>query len=78
MLAAAVEQRRNVAGGRTWLINPVIIAGISAPATYVLGDLAALTFSIERLAEPRRGQFTESIGAFEYSVARLIHRKLRR
>jgi putative phosphoesterase len=46
---AAIEQQANVRGGRTWLINPGTVAGIGAPATFVLGDLAALTFSIERV-----------------------------
>jgi len=49
---AAIAQQPNVRGGRTWLINPGTVAGIGAPATYVLGDLAALTFSVECVDAP--------------------------
>ena len=41
---AAVEQVANVKGGRTWLVNPGTVAGLSAPQTWVLGDLAAMRF----------------------------------
>ena len=42
--AAGVEQVPNVKGGKTWLVNPGTVAGIAAPATWVLGDLAAMRF----------------------------------
>jgi uncharacterized protein len=41
---AGVQRVRNVKGGSTWLVNPGTVAGLAAPATWVLGDLAALRF----------------------------------
>lgn len=46
---AAIERQPNVRGGSTWLINPGTVAGIGAPATYAMGDLATLAFAIERV-----------------------------
>lgn len=43
---ARVVAQRNVAGGQTWLVNPGTVAGLGAPATWILGDLDALTFAI--------------------------------
>jgi putative phosphoesterase len=45
------EMRRvpNVRGGETWLVNPGTIAGLSAPATWVLGDLDAMRFDLHTL-----------------------------
>jgi uncharacterized protein len=39
-----VQQVKNVKGGSTWLVNPGTVAGLAAPATWVLGDLAAMRF----------------------------------
>ena len=40
----------NVKGGETWLVNPGTVAGLGAPAaTWVLGDLATMTFSVRPL-----------------------------
>ena len=36
---------RNLSGGSTWLVNPGTVGGIKAPATWVLGDLAAMCFT---------------------------------
>lgn len=45
-----VAQQANVKGGQTWLVNPGTVAGLGAPAaTWVLGDLAAMTFEIRLL-----------------------------
>jgi putative phosphoesterase len=44
--AAGIAQVANVKGGSTWLVNPGTVAGLAAPATWVLGDLAALRFEI--------------------------------
>ena len=44
--AAGVEEVGNVKGGRTWLVNPGTVAGLAAPATWVLGDLATRRFEI--------------------------------
>jgi predicted phosphodiesterase len=43
---AAVERIRNVKGGETLRIDPGTVAGVSAPATYVLGDLRSMEFTI--------------------------------
>jgi hypothetical protein len=47
---AGVEQVTNVKGGKTWLVNPGTVAGLSAPATWVLGDLAVMRFDVHTLA----------------------------
>ena len=41
---AAIEQVPNVKGGKTWLVNPGTVAGLAAPATWVLGDLDTMRF----------------------------------
>jgi len=43
---AGVEEVANVKGGRTWLVNPGTVAGLSAPATWALADLAAMKFEV--------------------------------
>jgi putative phosphoesterase len=43
---AKIETVQNVKGGSTWLVNPGTVGGVAAPATYVLGDLEAMQFSI--------------------------------
>ena len=43
---ASVTQEQNILGGRTWLVNPGTVAGLGAPATWALGDLADLRFEI--------------------------------
>ena len=45
-----VRQVPNVKGGTTWLVNPGTVAGIAAPATWVLADLAAMRFEAHTLA----------------------------
>src|SRR5512135_2921088 len=47
---AEVSENRNLKGGSTWLVNPGTVAGLSAPATYALGDLETMTFAIHELA----------------------------
>jgi putative phosphoesterase len=39
-----VRQVATVKGGSTWLVNPGTVAGLAAPATWVLADLAAMRF----------------------------------
>jgi uncharacterized protein len=46
---ASVVQQANVRGGSTWLVNPGTVAGLGAPATWMLADLAALAFEIRYL-----------------------------
>ena len=44
------EQVANVAGGRTWLVNAGTVAGLAAPATWALGDLAEMRFEVFSMA----------------------------
>jgi len=46
---AAIEQVANVKGGKTWLVNPGTVAGLAAPATWILGDLESMRFEIRTL-----------------------------
>ena len=48
---AGIEQVANVKGGKTWLVNPGTVAGISAPATWLAADLAAMRFEIRELSQ---------------------------
>lgn len=52
---AEARKVRNVRGGESWLVNPGTVAALAAPATWVLGDLAAMTFEIKTLGggDPR-------------------------
>ena len=47
--AACVVQQPTVTGGMTWLVNPGSVAGLGAPATWLLADLASFEFEIRRL-----------------------------
>jgi putative phosphoesterase len=44
--AAEVVCAPNLAGREVWLVNPGTVAGVGGPATYVLGDLAAMRFDV--------------------------------
>lgn len=46
---AAARRVANVKGDATWLVNPGTIAGLAAPATWILGDLAAMQFEVREL-----------------------------
>jgi uncharacterized protein len=46
---AGVREVRNVKAATTWLVNPGTVAGLAAPATWVLGDLAAMRFETHLL-----------------------------
>lgn len=46
---AEVRQVPAVSGKDTWLVNPGTVAGLAAPATWVLGDLGAMRFEIRAL-----------------------------
>jgi putative phosphoesterase len=48
---AAVQRVDNACGGSTPLINPGTVAGLGAPATMVLGDLADLSFTVYPLQQ---------------------------
>jgi putative phosphoesterase len=43
---SAIERIANIKGGETLRIDPGTVAGVSAPATYVFGDLATMQFEI--------------------------------
>jgi putative phosphoesterase len=47
--ASAVRQP-TLGGGTAWLVNPGTVAGLGAPATWMLADLAGLAFEIRPLA----------------------------
>jgi putative phosphoesterase len=41
---AGVQQVKTVKGTASWLVNPGTVAGLAAPSTWTLGDLAAMRF----------------------------------
>ena len=43
---AEARQVAGVNGRASWLVNPGTVAGLSAPATWLLGDLATMRFEI--------------------------------
>lgn len=46
---AEVRRVASVKGEGTWLVNPGTVAGLAAPSTWVLGDLAAMRFEAHTL-----------------------------
>ncbi len=48
---AEVRRVDAVGGGSSWLVNPGTVAGLAAPQTWVLGDLAAMQFELRELGE---------------------------
>jgi hypothetical protein len=46
---AEARKAPGVNGKETWLVNPGTVAGLAAPATWVLGDLSAMRFEIRAL-----------------------------
>jgi putative phosphoesterase len=46
---AEVRKVTGVNGNETWLVNPGTVAGLAAPATWTLGDLAAMRFEVREL-----------------------------
>ena len=59
---AEVRQVTSAKGHQTWLVNPGTVAGLAAPPTWVLGDLAAMRFELRELGSAARA-FSASIGA---------------
>lgn len=49
---AVIESIRNIKGSETLRIDPGTVAGVSAPATYVLGDLQSMKFEIRVVTAP--------------------------
>jgi len=46
---AEVRRVADVKGGQSWLVNPGTVAGLAAPRTWVMADLAAMTFEVREL-----------------------------
>jgi putative phosphoesterase len=46
---ASIEMVDNIRGGRTHLVNPGTVGGVAGPATWVLGDLDTMTFSVREV-----------------------------
>jgi hypothetical protein len=46
---AEARKVASVKGGEAWLVNPGTVAGLAAPATWALGDLAAMRFELREL-----------------------------
>jgi putative phosphoesterase len=46
---AEVRAVANVLGRSSWLVNPGTVAGLAAPSTWVLADLAAMRFELQQL-----------------------------
>ncbi len=44
--AVKLETVRNILGSDCLLVNPGTVGGVAAPATYVMGDLASMKFTI--------------------------------
>lgn len=42
----SIQAIANVKGGKTWLVNPGTVGGVGKGPTYVLADLAALSFEV--------------------------------
>ena len=43
---ADIRTIENITGSTTWMVNPGTVGGIMAPATWVLGDLENMTFTV--------------------------------
>jgi len=50
---AVIEEIRSIKGSETLRIDPGTVGGVSAPATYVFGDLSTLTFAIRTVPDTR-------------------------
>lgn len=48
---AEVRAVANVKGQTTWLVNPGTTAGLAAPATWVMGDLATMRFEVQAVQD---------------------------
>jgi hypothetical protein len=49
---AAIERVATLRNGTTWLVNPGTVAGLAAPATWILGDLDTMRFEMRALSPP--------------------------
>lgn len=59
---AVIERIKNIKGNETLRIDPGTVGGVSAPATWVLGNLEKMEFEIRavRLPEPASGKQMDS------------------
>ena len=55
---ADIRSINNLAGSSTWLVNPGTVGGIKAPATWILGDLASMQFSLHEAGVALSGNQT--------------------
>jgi putative phosphoesterase len=57
---AGVRRVAGVNGKSSWLVNPGTVAGLAAPSTWVMGDLAQMHFEVRELhsAPPQHGRDT--------------------
>ncbi len=53
---AVIERITNIKGGETLRVDPGTIGGVSAPATYVFGDLEKMEFTIRPVLGPEHKQ----------------------
>jgi putative phosphoesterase len=49
---AEVRSVPSVKGRDTWLVNPGTVAGLAAPPTWVMADLAAMRFEVREIGRP--------------------------
>jgi uncharacterized protein len=49
---AEARRVRTVQDTQSWLVNPGTVAGLAAPATWMLADLAAMRFDLHELGQP--------------------------
>ncbi|MCK5382185.1 MAG: metallophosphoesterase family protein [Gammaproteobacteria bacterium] len=57
---ADIRAIENIAGNTTWMVNPGTVGGIKAPATWVLGDLDSMTFTVMQVTAS--GEHTRDAG----------------
>lgn len=57
---AEVRKVTGVNGKETWLVNPGTVAGLSAPATWMLADLPAMRFELRELGQPAFNAFIDA------------------
>lgn len=50
---AVIERIRNIKGNETLRVDPGTVGGVSAPATWVLGDLEKMEFEIRKVTLPQ-------------------------
>ncbi|MDH5471017.1 MAG: metallophosphatase family protein [Gammaproteobacteria bacterium] len=54
---ANIHTVKNLAGKYTWLVNPGTVGGINAPATWVLGDLETMEFTLQYVKSDDRVEY---------------------